>query len=940
MSLEMPEGLRWLGLVAGAEWPDGDEDKMWALAHAWQTAAHELNALIADIAKAKDVALAAYPAGKGSENAAAAFDKLLRGDSSVEHLATMFEQIGAAAEHAGTALQQTKLMIISSLSMLAWEIADAWLFPPTAPLVEAAAIGAARAFLYMVGRRLIAALEKVVPWLVKAADYAWRAVKFVLSLPIKLFEYAGTKAGAAVESALTKIGTREAIAAGGGQMAKGLISQSATAAVWAVDQDLLIQAIQVGQGHRRGIDWKEVGISAAASAGGAHLGNALGNGFGRAIELMNKSKGWDIAKNGVKGFGEGAGTPLMGKGIGKTDFGKGVAEIANRPGRFDLTHGVGGTFRGIVAGAAGGVGSTFGGNIIAAGITGDWSLTAGLAGNAFRSGGSGLVRGGVGERGAPPPRFDTHELQTFSAHPTRPVTPDGTRPTPPTRDSPRPSQESVNRNPLHTSRPEQATTNPHEQPTSGNDQPGNAGRDRMPTGEEPAPFTHDREVGSTTSDGQEGNAGAEHVPAPVGHDQIAPAAGDRTPGEPVERPISHEQNVNSGGDPIARAPDQGPAGVGENSPAGQGNIPRDPPPPTQEQVTSGHDGSAASGHEPTVNGRQDTPTGRDETSAGSHDQAPDSQGGTSSSDHPTIDHVAAAPEHDGTPAGGGDTPTVPARQEINGSEQASPIGHQQANPDHEGSSTTRPDGAATGHDGGHAGGVESPVASQRQENGEPGQVPSAGHDQRRPGDEETAGANGQAAAGQAAAPAAGASAASGSAAPSSSVGAPPPQSSDRATPGTAALAWKEFKEATGATRFETKVPTVADRMLGEHIDKYGAAVVRDIRDVPNQVVQRVENWLGSGQDAVRPTYRSRIAGEQREQFAELLRESGVDAPDERATLAGSGMKAKGRPKQDGEMDEMPGSYYIAAPDRSVWRGVDGSAGHPRSGIAPSGKEYR
>src|SRR6266516_4484412 len=48
MGMQLPSELQWLEWVVGTDWPDGDEDALWRLRDAYQTAAHEVHAIIGD----------------------------------------------------------------------------------------------------------------------------------------------------------------------------------------------------------------------------------------------------------------------------------------------------------------------------------------------------------------------------------------------------------------------------------------------------------------------------------------------------------------------------------------------------------------------------------------------------------------------------------------------------------------------------------------------------------------------------------------------------------------------------------------------------------------------------------------------------------------------------------------------------------------------------
>ena len=147
MSLELPEGLRWLAWVAGTSWPDGDEDAAWADSAAWKAAADELKALLPTIDQAKQATMAAYSDGEAAAAIGARFDGLRSGDQSLEALADMLQTISDSTFDIGTQIQGIKLTVVVSLGVLALEILWAWMFPPTASAVEAAAVSSTRSFL-------------------------------------------------------------------------------------------------------------------------------------------------------------------------------------------------------------------------------------------------------------------------------------------------------------------------------------------------------------------------------------------------------------------------------------------------------------------------------------------------------------------------------------------------------------------------------------------------------------------------------------------------------------------------------------------------------------------------------------------------------------------------------------------------------------------------
>jgi hypothetical protein len=276
VSLYLPPQWRWLAWIAGTTWPDGDEDRMWADAQAWQTASAAVQAVVEDVYRARDATLAAYPAGDGAAQMTTLFDSLQAGDGSVRQLADYLDQIHNSCFDMGTELQDTKLTIILSLAWLALEILWAWAFPPTAAAVEAAAIASARS-----GVRLVedAAMDAIKAAAGRLGAFTGKGRLFWKSL-------------ARGELVLPS--------------AKGIASYSIKLGENAVGSFGLDAAVQVGQmadGKRRHFNWTEAGLSVLGSAAGAipsrefarylgagiyslaggYLANALGRGARGAV---------------------------------------------------------------------------------------------------------------------------------------------------------------------------------------------------------------------------------------------------------------------------------------------------------------------------------------------------------------------------------------------------------------------------------------------------------------------------------------------------------------------------------------------------------------------------------------------------------------------------------------------------------------------------------
>ncbi|MGI5221173.1 hypothetical protein [Nocardia sp. CA-290969] len=256
MSLYLPPELRWLGWIAGAQWPDGDEDKAWAVAAVWQEGSNDLYALLAKIDQAKQATMAAYSEGAARDEMGARYDILRSGDQSLEQIAKSMEAQYGSTFDMGTELQATKLTIIVTLCWLAIEIAWAWLFPPTAPAVEAAAIASTRSYLKVI------------------QDFVQKTIANI-----------ATRAGAPVAKRhfWKELAKGRLVA----PTAKGWGVYGARAAEGAIVPMAINGSIQTGQiadGKRRSFNGQEFGLSALGGAAGAVPAREFGRYLGEAIE--------------------------------------------------------------------------------------------------------------------------------------------------------------------------------------------------------------------------------------------------------------------------------------------------------------------------------------------------------------------------------------------------------------------------------------------------------------------------------------------------------------------------------------------------------------------------------------------------------------------------------------------------------------------------------
>ncbi|MFI6046930.1 hypothetical protein ACIA8C_35290 [Nocardia sp. NPDC051321] len=321
MSMDLPEELRWLGWIAGSTWPDGDEDVMWAIAAAWKTASQELKAQLAHIDTAKQSTVRAYPQGQAAEEMGHLFDGLRSGDQSLESLAQYLEQISDSTFDLGTQLQATKLTIVISLVWLAIEILWAWMFPPTAPVVEAAAVTTTRSFLRVFEDTVQKMIQNLARKLGASAEkrYFWKTLaggRFVLPTA-KGWGVYGVKFA---ETAVTSGGLNAAVQLG-----------------------------QMADGKRRHFDGNEFGVSVFASVASALPSREFARYLGNGIDKLAGRQLNNVWGRAGRGAFIGAGAGVVGSASGNLAVGVATGDWSS----FTTPQGwVGGAARGGLVGGA------------------------------------------------------------------------------------------------------------------------------------------------------------------------------------------------------------------------------------------------------------------------------------------------------------------------------------------------------------------------------------------------------------------------------------------------------------------------------------------------------------------------------------------------------------------------------------------------------------
>lgn len=305
MSLDLPEELRWLGWVAGAPWPDGDEDAAWETSAAWEAASKEVTALLVKIDEAKRAIMEAYPAGLAGQEMAARYDVFRTGDQSMEALAEAMLAVSNSAFDMGTELQATKITIIVTLCWLAAEIAWAWLFPPTAPATEAAAILTTRSFLKVMQDSVQKTIANIAARMgaPQLERHFWKSL-----MHGKLV--APTAKGWGVY--IARAG--EAVAIGGGINAS-------------------VQVGQIADGKRREFNGKEFGFSVLGGVAGAlparEFGRMLGHFANKGGDKIIAKTGWNLDNAWYRGFrGMMIGSIADGFGAIAGNLAVGVANVA------------------------------------------------------------------------------------------------------------------------------------------------------------------------------------------------------------------------------------------------------------------------------------------------------------------------------------------------------------------------------------------------------------------------------------------------------------------------------------------------------------------------------------------------------------------------------------------------------------------------------------
>ncbi|MCT7659697.1 WXG100-like domain-containing protein [Mycobacterium deserti] len=260
MTIQIPGSLQWVSYLVGSEWPEGDEDAMFRIGDQWHSSADQMAVLIPSLNRMREKTssvLQGVTAGAADDQFALLFD----GDASVDKLAEAMAALGDLAQSTGRSIEYTKLQILTSLAIAAFEIS--WALAQTSVTA-----GASAAAIPVIEGATSAAIRQIVSLLLKQI----------------MTDLGNTMRRTMVHRIVKKAGVESAEAVG---------------------QELAIQGIQQSNGHQKGYDWQKVGVVAAANAAG-------GAAQGAASDVGRRVLGDSTLKGAAVGYGAGMAKKIVG----------------------------------------------------------------------------------------------------------------------------------------------------------------------------------------------------------------------------------------------------------------------------------------------------------------------------------------------------------------------------------------------------------------------------------------------------------------------------------------------------------------------------------------------------------------------------------------------------------------------------------------------------
>ncbi|MEU0874403.1 EndoU domain-containing protein [Nocardia brasiliensis] len=280
--IEFPTALEW---VVGVDWPEGDEDKMFALADGWHRAGIELKAVAEQLDALKRMIERAYPQGVGSGSI---LDNYQSVRDYLDDLSGKYQGVGKAAKATGADIEAAKIEMCIALVALAAELIASVAAGPFKPLVDAGLIAATRVILAVLRRSLLNLMTRN-----GAKALANKAFR-------DLAKHAGMKfAEAQGKQGLKQVG-KNALKEAGKEIGQELAETYGT------------KAYQVAVDHRDSselTDWtdpknlKELGLTVAGAGAGGFAGSLAGKGFTQLPGVDLNSKG---VRGALTGLGAGA----------------------------------------------------------------------------------------------------------------------------------------------------------------------------------------------------------------------------------------------------------------------------------------------------------------------------------------------------------------------------------------------------------------------------------------------------------------------------------------------------------------------------------------------------------------------------------------------------------------------------------------------------------
>lgn len=271
--------------LAGTDWPEGNEDKMFALAEGWSHTADQLKSVAQQLDAAKRTLEQAYPSGEGSAAILATYHRV---GTYLDELADKYHQVGSSAKATGADIEAAKIEMIIALVALAAELAASFAAGPFKPGVDATLLAANRVVMMMLRGQLLRALGR-------------NGAKALASKVIKdIAKHAGMTAAKEAGKQGFKQGlkrlTVDALKEAGEEVREELFQTYGT------------KAYQVAVGHRDSrelTDWtdpknlKELGLTVAGAAAGGATGSLTGKGLAKLPGVDPKAMGMRGAITGL-----------------------------------------------------------------------------------------------------------------------------------------------------------------------------------------------------------------------------------------------------------------------------------------------------------------------------------------------------------------------------------------------------------------------------------------------------------------------------------------------------------------------------------------------------------------------------------------------------------------------------------------------------------------